>query len=270
MLPFRGDGVAGQPGFGAGQQPLTGGATSWWQDPKRRPLVWTIGAGAALVVIVAIILGFTLIGRGSPGGAGGPVASPSPAGNPSGPENHSACPVDGADTYFTAPKRDNTEPTFVMPLMPGWNQPDWLKSSDLPGNAVTDILRATIFNTAMLATDASIVVSVKPTHDPGNVVADWMFNPAARTNPISGYPYGTITHRSSETRCGSTVYWADYTGLDFAGSSPRPGTAMVTVADGSDGRRWVGMVQIAAAHPENTAIIAQRDALLKGFYASSP
>ena len=58
--------------------------------------------------------------------------------------------------------------------------------------------------------------------------------------------------------------------LAFATGLAAAAPHSATVADGSDGRRWVGMVQIAAAHPENTAIIAQRDALLKGFYASSP
>lgn len=222
-------------------------------------------------MIVAIILGFTLIGRGSPGGTGGPAASPRPAGDPVGPATHSACPVDDVDTYFTAPTRHDTEPTFVVPLMPGWSQPDRLKSADLPGNPVSDTLRATIFNSSILATDASMVVDVAPTHDPGDVVADRMFDPAARTNPISGLQYGTITGRSSATRCGSTVYWADYTGLDTDATGPHPGTAILTVADGGDGSRWVGLVQIGADHSANPDVIArQRDALLKGFYASSP
>ena len=60
------------PGADPWQQPLPRRGNKWWQDPKRKPLVWTVGAGAALVVIVAIILGFTMIGRGSgPSGAAG-------------------------------------------------------------------------------------------------------------------------------------------------------------------------------------------------------
>ena len=55
------------PPTGAWPPPPRG--SRWWRDPNRRPLVWTVGAGAALVVIVAIILGFTVAGRGGAAGA---------------------------------------------------------------------------------------------------------------------------------------------------------------------------------------------------------
>jgi hypothetical protein len=58
--------------------PPPGSGRTWWQDPSRRPLVWTAGAGAALVVIVAIILGFTVVGRG---GAAGQIGGKGSAGD---------------------------------------------------------------------------------------------------------------------------------------------------------------------------------------------
>ena len=174
------------------------------------------------------------------------------------------CPVPGAQTIIMG-KNSADEPTIHIPVRPGWDDIDFRNDPKIDKKVDVSYLRGTIANTGLREHKytPSVEVILEGGADTGDSVPTILatvFGPLEQT-------VGTV-RKSTETICGETVYRADYGGLKVDDTTSESGTLLVTVTDAHHGGRWVVGVKLATADPDNSEYIAERDALLRGFYVT--
>lgn len=216
-------------------------------NPRRKPLLWTLVAGAAVVAVAAMVLGSLVLYRNVQ--AAGSSARPA------------VCFVEGS-REATMDRKGDGEPIVTIPLTAGWEKmpPDTLRQRGMPPDVRGGIVNTGIAENGQTPTIVVIVKSSTDRSRTNDEINDLSVQRIAETD--------SITRQSKATLCGNTVYQVDAV-TQIPGELFLHKTYLVVLTDHGD-TRWAVNLMMQTTDPDNPQYIAQRDALLRGFRVEMP